>query len=65
MSRQKKSINLVRNEGQKTLDFSINVSHNRPLSDRGLIQLVKLLARQAAKEDYMQSILHSDQGGDR
>lgn len=59
MKEPEKNKNLIKNEDQKGLDVSINVSHNRVLSDKGVIQLVKLLARKAAEEDYMQSITHS------
>ena len=48
---------LIRNEDQKRLDFSINMSHNNMLSNNNVIRLVKLLARQAAEEDYMQSFI--------
>jgi hypothetical protein len=64
MSKFKTNKGLILKDGQKRLDISINVSHNKPLSNKRLIQLVKLLARQAAKEDYLQSILQSKgQGG--
>lgn len=55
MSKPKKHKNLIKNDNQKRLDISINKSHNRHLSDKSVIQLVKLLARQAAEEDYLQS----------
>ena len=54
---------LVSNDGEKRLDISINMSHNRPLSRQSVIRLVKLLARQAAEEDYLRSIIRN-QGGD-
>lgn len=63
MSKFKKHKNLNQNDNQKRLDISINKSHNRYLSDNSVIQLVKLLARQAAEEDYLQSIIQSDQDG--
>lgn len=63
MSKSKADINLISNNGQKRLDISINVSHNRPLSNESVIQLVKLLARQAAEEDYRQSIIRNQGGG--
>jgi len=62
MSRSKTNIGLISNDAKKRLDISINVSHNRPLSNHSVIQLVKLLARQAAEEDYRQSIIRN-QGG--
>ena len=63
MRKSKTKINLIVNDGKKRFDISINVSHDKPLSDKSIIRLVKLLARQAAREDYMQSIIHPDQGG--
>jgi hypothetical protein len=62
MTKPKTNKNLIKNKDQKRLDISINTSYNRPLSDKSLIQIVKLLARQAAEEDYLQSIIQSDQG---
>ena len=59
MSRSKTNIGLISNDAKKRLDISINVSHNRPLSNHSVIQLVKLLARQAAEEDYRQSIIRN------
>ncbi len=59
MSKSKTHKKLIKNEDQKRLDISINTSHNRSLSDNSVIQLVKLLARQAAEEDYLQSITNS------
>ncbi len=59
MTKPKTNKNLIKNKDQKRLDISINTSHNRPLSDNSVIQLVKLLARQAAEEDYLQSITQS------
>ncbi len=64
MTKPKTHENLIKNDDQKRLDISINMSHNRTLSDNSLIQLVKLLARQAAEEDYLQLINHLDQGGE-
>jgi len=64
LTKPKNNKSLISNEDQKRLDISINVSHNRYLSDKGIIRLVKLLARQAAEEDYMQLITHLDQGGE-
>ena len=61
MSSHKINKKLIKNDDQKPLDISINTSHNRYLSDKGIIQLVKLLAHQAAEEDYMQLIIQ-DQG---
>ncbi len=63
VTKHRKNKNLIKNEAHKPLDLSINVSHNRNLSDKGIIQIVKLLARQAAEEDYLQSIIQ-DQGGE-
>lgn len=34
------------------LDISVKVSHNKALSKERLIHLAKLLARQAAEDDY-------------
>ena len=62
MRKPPKNKNLIKNEDQKALDISINTSHNRLLSNKGVIQLVKLLARQAAEEDYMQSIIRNQDG---
>lgn len=62
MSRSKTNIGLISNDAQKPLDISINMSHIRALSNEAVIQLVKLLARQAAEEDYRQSIIRN-QGG--
>ena len=53
MTRPQKNKNLTKNKGHKGLDISINMSHNRVLPDKGVIQLVKILARQAAEMDYM------------
>ena len=64
MSGSKRNNKLISNEDQKRLDITINTSHNKVLSDNSVIQLVKLLARQAAEEDYMRSITHNDQGGE-
>lgn len=64
MTKPKTNKNLILNDKNKRLDISINVSHNKTLSDKSLIQIVKLLARQAAEEDYMQSIIQIDQGGE-
>ena len=63
MSTFKPDTGRISNDGGKRLDISINMSHNRPLSRQSVIQLVKLLARHAAEEDYLQSIIR-DQGGD-
>ena len=59
MSKRKTDINPTSNDGQKQLDISVNVSHKGTLSRKNVIRLVKLLARQAAQEDYRRSILHS------
>jgi predicted DNA-binding protein (UPF0251 family) len=59
MTKRKGKKCLAQDEGKKRLDVSKNVSHNRLLSNRCLIQLVKFLARQAAKEDYEQSLIPS------
>ncbi len=64
MSKLKPNTGLVSNDDQKRLDISINMSHNKVLSDKSVIQLVKLLARQAAEEDYLRLIIRN-QGGDR
>ena len=53
MSKSETNIGLISNDAQKRLDISINVSHNRPLSRQSVIQLVKLLPRQAAEEDHL------------
>ena len=62
MSKLKEKKTLIRKDDQKRLDIFINLSHNKHLSDNGLIQLVKLLARHAAEEDFARSINLSDQG---
>jgi hypothetical protein len=49
----------IENDAQSLLDISINASHNKALSNERLIQLVKLLARQAAEHDYAQSLINS------
>ncbi len=51
---------LFKNDVQRSLEIAQNVSHNKilPQSNERLIQLVKLLARQAAEDDYAQSIRH-------
>lgn len=59
MTQNPKKKKLIENDAQTLLDVFINVSHNKPLSNERLIQLVKLLARQAAEADYAQSIIHS------
>lgn len=59
LKKPQKNKNLIKNGDQKTLDITINMSHNKTLSDKDVIQLVKLLARKAAEEDYMQSITDS------
>ena len=56
MGKVKEKKTLIRDNDRKRLDFSINLSHNKHLSDKGLIQLVKLLARQSAEEDFARSI---------
>jgi len=61
MSKLKKHKISFLNDDQKRLDISINTSHNSNISDKSVIQLVKLLAKQAAEEDYLQSIIQSDQ----
>lgn len=58
--RKKKTI---RNDAADSLDFCPKVSHNGHLSDKRIIEFVKLLARHAAESDYAQSAPHSDQGG--
>lgn len=47
----------ILNDALKSLDICQNVSHNKALSKQRLIHLVKLLARQAAEEDYAQTII--------
>ena len=59
MTRNNNKKELIKNDVQRQLDISENTSHNKTLSNDRLIQLVKLLARQAAEEDYAQSIRHS------
>ena len=63
MSKSEKNKILITNEGNKRLDFSINVSHGGSVSNKRVIQLVKLLARLAAEEDYRQSSFIQNQGG--
>ena len=63
MSRIEEKKTLTGNDGRKRLDIFIKLSHNSDLSDKSLIQLVKLLARQAAEEDFARSINHSKSGG--
>ena len=52
MSKVKQNKQLASIGGQNRLDISVNVSHNKTLSKERLIHLVKLLARQAAEDDY-------------
>lgn len=52
MSKVNRDKKLGSNGEQNRLDISVNVSHNKTLSKKRLIQLVKQLARQAAEEDY-------------
>jgi len=59
MTQNPKKKKLIDNYAQTQLDIIANVSHNKTLSHERLIQLVKLLARQAAEADYAQSIIHS------
>lgn len=58
MSKKFNKKDLILNDDLKTLDICEIVSHNKTLSKQRLIELVKLLARQAAEEDYAQSIIH-------
>lgn len=59
MNRLRANKCLMENEGQKGLDNSVNISHNSPLCNNNLIQLVKHMARQTAREDYMHALKHS------
>ncbi len=54
MSQNPKKKKLIENDAQTQLEISTNVSHNKTLSNERLIQLVRLLARQAAEHDYAQ-----------
>ncbi len=58
MTRNSDKKELILGGDQKRLDISINVSHNKALSNKRLIEFVKLLARKAAEADYAQSIRH-------
>lgn len=44
---------------RRALAICLKSSHNKPLSNERLIQLVKLMARQAAEDDYARSIIQS------
>ena len=52
MSKVKRHKRLASIGEQNALDISVKVSHNKALSKERLIQIVKLLARQAAEDDY-------------
>lgn len=54
VERNKKKLALIGD--QNALDILVNVSHNKALPKKRLIQLVKQLARQAAEDDYAQLI---------
>jgi hypothetical protein len=59
MNRFKKDNYPTGNKDNKALEISIEVRNNS-VSNKRIIQLVKLMARQAAEEDYAQSLLQSD-----